>query len=206
MSNRFGFAATEWSYSASYPEPEPPNWWGNFVCSELAKAKYVARVTVTHTGLGVGSFFCETWGHSYYAMDLSLMRRTFAADPISPVQPQAAYYVMRNLATALENLQPDEFRCRVEGGPEGLLTFTLSQPGERIVALWVGGLAVDTCSGKPAGVVVEGVYDRVLGYDPLNGTQQKLRFEAGNNQTVVKNFLVKDYPLLLRFIVRKPLP
>ena len=117
------FCASEWSYGASYPEPTPPNWWGDYVCTEMEKAKYVARLSVQHTALACGSFFCETWGNSYYAMDLTLMRRTFTADPISPQQPQAAYYVMRNLATALENLQPAVFDFRVEAGPVELEHF-----------------------------------------------------------------------------------
>ena len=67
------------------------------------------------------------------------MRRTFTADPISPQQPQAAYYVMRNLATALENLQPAAFEFRVEGGPAELRAFALARPGERVVAVWQAG-------------------------------------------------------------------
>ncbi len=126
------------------------------------------------------------------------MRRTFAADPISPVQPQAAYYVMRNLATALAELQPAAFQCGVEGGPEGLELFTLSRPGERVVALWQGGPAGDACGGTPGTVVVEGAYARVVGYDPLNGTEQELRSDTANGHTAIAGVLIKDYPVLLR--------
>jgi hypothetical protein len=197
---RGGFCASEWSYGASYPEPTPPNWWGDFVCSEIEKAKYVARLTVQHTALACGSFFCETWGNHYYPMDLTLMRRTFAADPISPQQPQAAYYVMRNLATALEDLQPAEFSFRVEGGPANLEQFCLERTGERVVILWQPGRAADACAGTPATVVVAGVHNRVVGYDPLNGVQQELLVETAGGETCLRGALVKDYPLLLRFL------
>lgn len=96
--------ATEWGYAANYPATMPPNWWGDFNCSELEKAKYVARMTVIHAALGVGSFFNELWTNTY-PLDISLLRRSFLADPISPMQPSAAYYVVRNLATALERMQ-----------------------------------------------------------------------------------------------------
>jgi hypothetical protein len=198
---RGGFCASEWSYGASYPAPTPPNWWGDFVCSEIAKAKYVARLTVQHTALACGSFFCETWGNNYYPMDLTLMRRTFAADPISPQQPQAAYYVMRNLSTALENLQPAEFPFRVEGGPAELEQFGLEQAGERVIALWQPGRAADVCAGTPADLVVAGTYGRVIGYDPLNGTQQDLLVETAGGETCLRGILIKDYPLLVRFLV-----
>jgi hypothetical protein len=196
-----GYCASEWSYGASYPEPTPPNWWGEFVCSEIAKAKYVARLTVQHTALACGSFFCETWGNHYYPMDLTLMRRTFGADPISPQQPQAAYYVVRNLATALEDLQPADFSFRVAGGPAELEQFGLERAGERVIALWQSGLAADLCAGTPADLVVAGVYSQVTGYDPLNGTQQELLAETAGGETRIRGILVKDYPILLRFKV-----
>ena len=195
-----GFAATEWSYGAGYPEPAPPNWWGEFTCSELAKAKYVARLTVQHTALACDSFFCETWGNGYYPMDLTLMRRTFSADPISPQQPQAAYYVMRNLATALEDLQPAAFEWRMEGGPADCERFGMARAGERVVAIWQAGRAADDCAGIPADVVVTGAAQRVVGYDPLNGVEQELAYESRDGQTRVPGVVVKDYPLLLRFI------
>jgi hypothetical protein len=194
------YCASEWSYGASYPEPTPLNWWGDYVCSEMAKAKYVARLTVQHTALGCGSFFCETWGNSYYAMDLTLMRRTFTADPISPQQPQAAYYVMRNLATALEDLQPARFDFRVEGGPQGLERFALERPGERVVALWQPGRAADLCAGAPVDLVVEGGFRRAIGYDPLNGVEQALELESRAGTVCIRGLLVKDYPILIRLL------
>ncbi|MCL5999864.1 MAG: discoidin domain-containing protein, partial [Chloroflexi bacterium] len=194
------FCASEWSYGASYPEPTPPNWWGDFTCSECAKAKYVARLSVQHTALACDSFFCETWGNNYYPMDLTLMRRTFGADPISPQQPQAAYYVMRNLATALEDLQPAAFEWHVEGQPADCERFAMARTGERVVTLWQTGRAADDCAGVPVHVVVAGAAQRVVGYDPLNGVEQELMFEYRDGKTHVPGVLVKDYPLLLRLI------
>jgi hypothetical protein len=194
------FCASEWSYGASYPEPTPPNWWGDYVCSELAKAKYVARLSVQHTALACDSFFCETWGNSYYAMDLTLMRRTFTSDPISPQQPQAAYYVMRNLATALENLQPAAFDFHVEGGPADLEQFALERPGEQVVTLWQPGQAADDCPGVPADLILSGRCRQATGYDPLNGVEQELDLEFVDGGTRIRGLLIKDYPILVRFL------
>jgi hypothetical protein len=191
------YMASEWAYGADYPAPAPPNWWGDFVCSEIEKAKYVAQLTVAHTALGVGSFFCTTW-NSYYPLDLSLLRRTFSADPISPQQPQAAYYVMRNLATALDELEPAEFSFRVNGGPEDMVTFALARRGERVLALWRSGRTHDHCAGKPCDVLLDGRYESAIGNDPLNGTAQELRVHAEGDRTCVPGILVKDYPILIR--------
>ena len=119
--------------------------------ARLPRRNNVARLTVQHTALACGSFFCEMWGNHFYAMDLTLMRRTFAADPVAPQQPQAAYYVMRNLATALEDLQPATFEWQVTGFPADGERFALERAGERVVTLWQTGRAADECAGTPGG-------------------------------------------------------
>lgn len=192
------FMASEWSYGTTYPPPTPPNWWGNWTCSEIVKAKLVAQLTVLHTALGVGSFFCETWS-SYYPMDLTLLRRTFAADPISPQQPQAAYYVMRNLATALEGLEPKNFSFRLTGASGDAHAYGMACRGERVIALWRPGRPVDRDAGQSCDVVVDGVFRAATGYDPMNGTQHELEMRRAGGRTSVAGAILKDYPLLLRF-------
>ena len=191
------FMASEWNVAANYPAPTPPNWWGTFTCSELQKAKIVAQLTVTHTALGVASFFCETWSN-YYPLDLTLLRRGFSADPISPQQPQAAYYVMRNLATALEDLEPADFGFEAAGAPAAVRAFGLARAGERVVALWLPGRPQDHCAGVPCDLVVDGRYGRACGYDSLNGTVQELKLDAVGGRTRVSGVLVTDYPRLVR--------
>ncbi len=112
---------TEWNYSALYPpltEAETKRaWCGGFKATEIEKAKYVAQVFARHTALGLESFFCEMYFPYFAMLDLSLLRRSFDADPISPLQPQAAYYVTRNLATMLDGLEPGELDYSVNGAP-----------------------------------------------------------------------------------------
>ena len=195
------FMVTEWSYGAHYPPTTVPTWWGDFEPSELQKAKYIAQVTVKHTALGMESFYCETW-NTVYPLDLSLMRRSFTADPISPIQPQAAYYVTRNLATALEDLQPaDEVKFHLEPSPDKLETFAMKRKGETVLAVWTAGRAGDSCEGSPCDVVVDGTFSEAEGYDPLNGTAHTLNTKRKSGQTVLPGILVKDYPILLRLRV-----
>ncbi|HEY3376938.1 MAG TPA: hypothetical protein VGL77_05525 [Armatimonadota bacterium] len=191
--------ATEWNYAASYPAPTPPNWWGDFECSEIAKAKYVAQITLTHIGLGVASFFCETWS-SYYPLDLTLLRRSFAADPISPQQPQAAYYVMRNLATALEGLAPVDVAYSLQTQRQDITSLVMQRDGEIVVALWTPGLAQDDCVGEPCELTLAGSYRQVFGYDPMNGTEQPLTCVQEEGSIRLPHVRVMDYPILLRFV------
>ncbi len=192
------FMASEWSFGANYPAPTPPNWWGDWTCSELVKAKLVAQLTVLHTALGVGSFFCETYSN-YYPLDLTLLRRSFAADPISPQQPQAAYYALRNLATALDELEPADFGFQVNGAPADVQAYGMARKGERVVALWRAGRPADLDAGQPCEVVVDGACREATGYDPLNGTQHRLNMCRTGRRTSVAGVRVRDYPVLLRF-------
>ncbi len=196
---RGDYMATEYNWGASYPAPAKPHWWGSCECSELQKAKYVAQLTTTHTALGIGSFFCEVWANQAYPLDLGLMRRAFSADPISPLQPQAAYYVMRNLATALDGFLPAEISCHVTNGPTDLVCHRMARKGEKALALWLPGKASDDCAGVPVDIQIKGSFSRVVGYDCLNGIEQELRAEAAAGDTIVRGLLATDCPLLIRF-------
>jgi len=145
----------------------------------------------------MGSFFCEVWGNANYSLDLSLMRRTFSADPISPCQPQAAYYAMRNLSTALDGLHQDSFPVDVDGAAD-VEVCTMSRPGERVVALWTTGLATDECSGTPFRLDVEGHFSSVTGFDCMNGVEQEVAASRSGAKTIIDGILVRDYPILLR--------
>ncbi|MHB1295956.1 MAG: discoidin domain-containing protein [Anaerolineae bacterium] len=187
---------TEWNYGANYPPIDGTNWFGDFAPTEIQKAKYVARLHTQHTSLGLESIFCEM-NNSVYSLDLSLLRRSFDADPLSPLQPQAAYYATRNLATALEELEPATWGFEVRTD-RPLEAFAMQGPQDRVLALWFPGRAKDADAGTPLDVVVEGAWANVQGYDPLNGTLQALRPEPCEGGTLLRGVLVRDYPLLLR--------
>jgi hypothetical protein len=191
------YMATEWGYASNYPATMPPNWWGTFNCTELEKAKYVARLTVTHVALGVASFFNELWT-STYPMDISLLRRAFMADPITPLQPSAAYYTVRNLSTALEGVRPASFACQIEECASEVEWFTMRRAGERLVALWRPGRATDNDPGTPTTLRVRGCPGRCTAYDPLNGREYDLATTQAGNSTCLPQLLLRDYPLIVR--------
>ena len=164
------YIASEYTFGANYPPTKGPNWWGETNFTELQKAKCVAQVSALHTGLGVGSFFCETW-NSHYPLDLSLLRRTFAADPISPLQPQAAYYVLRNMATALDGLAPASFRYRPRA-----VRRRCKCTAWRARQASTGALSIGPDPGRGPGHDLRhpsvGNAERVKAVDPMNGVSQ----------------------------------
>jgi hypothetical protein len=193
---------TEWNYSALYPslsEAEAKRaWCGGFKATEIEKAKYVAQVFTRHTALGLESFFCEMYFPYFSMLDLSLLRRSFDADPVSPLQPQAAYYVTRNLATMLDGLEPGELKFEIASRPANLEAFAFQSPDGPALALWLGGHAKDHCEGVAVDVRVKTSCRKATGFDPINGVAQELKVTQSPDGTLLKGVLVRDWPLVIR--------
>ena len=195
------YMATEYTVLADYPPISNFNcWWGNVTYTEMQKAKIVSQLSVKHTALGVESFFCELW-ESTYPSDLSLLRRTFSSYPITPLTPQAAYYAVRNLSTALEELMPSDFGFEVlDAGQTGgiLEAWAMERGGEHVLAVWFGGKTADDCGGWPLDFAFDREYSYAKAYNPLNGELFELDISRENNKTMIGGVIVRDYPLLLR--------
>lgn len=193
---------TEWNYSAVYPplsaEEAKRAWSGGFRATEMEKAKYVAQVFTRHTALGMESFFCEMYFPYFALLDLSLLRRSFDADPIGPLQPQAAYYVTRNLATMLDGLEPADFGYTVESAPKNLESFALKGPDGPALTLWLGGHAKDHCPGVAVDVHLKIPCRKAIAYDPLNGVSQQLNVTQTSSGTLLKGLTARDCPLIVR--------
>ena len=197
---------TEWNYSALYPPLSDADaaraWCGGFRATEMEKAKYVAQVFTRHTALGLESFFCEMYFPQFGVLDLSLLRRSFDADPIPPLQPQAAYYVTRNLATMLDGLEPGELEYSIDRAPPNLEAFALKAPHERALAIWLGGRAQDRCEGVPVDVHLKVPCCKAVGYDPMNGVRQELSVAQNGDAALLEGVLVRDWPLVIRLFER----
>jgi len=193
---------TEWNYSALYPPMDAAAsaraWCGGFRATEIEKAKYVAQVFTRHTALGLEAFFCEMYFPQFGVLDLSLLRRSFDADPISPLQPQAAYYVTRNLATILDGLEPGELDYTLDGAPPRLERFSLQSPDGPALALWLGGRAQDRCEGIPVDLHVKARVGKAVAFDPINGVCQELSLAPAGDGVRLRGVLVRDGPLVIR--------
>ena len=94
---------TETGFYAPYPKKSHPWFAPNEVdVTEIVKAKCLAKFMLTNAALDLTAFWNETWQDQFPFWDGTLMRNTFSADPVSPQQPQAAYYVMRTLSTQVQ--------------------------------------------------------------------------------------------------------
>jgi hypothetical protein len=107
---------------------------------------------------------------------------------------------IRNLNTVLAGNKPLEIPVEIESDATNLMSFGFSLPnGDRLFALWTDGVAVDDDPGVPATLTFPGTSaQKVIGIDVLHGFEQELIFEIVNGNLVIRNFLIKDYPIILR--------
>jgi len=148
--------------------------------SEMVVAKYYARGIVINRGLGV---YPGIGGEGH--------------DQIKPVVT-----VLRNLNTILSGVQPVEVSVQVDNPSIQLRHYTFSLPnGELLIALWTDGVAVDDDPGIEATLVFPGLSaQQVVGIDILHGFQQQQIMSDEDGNLVLRNLLVKDYPVFLRLM------
>jgi hypothetical protein len=90
----------------------------------------------------------------------------------------------------------------IQSEATNIMSYAFSLPdGDRLIALWTNGAAVDDDPGVNATLVFPGLSARsVAGIDVLNGLEQELITETENGNLVIRNLLVRDYPIILRLI------
>lgn len=197
------YMASEFAVGAMYPPslPGTPScWWGDqgrINYSELQKAKLLAQLHVRHTGLGVQSLFCEL-SNTTYPLDLSLLRKGFDSYPIQALNPQAGYYVTRNLCTALDGLEPAEFCCNMNSAPVEVESCCMGKAGVRCLAIWLTGSVNDDCPGIPLDIFFPFCGKRATACDPMNGEITELHLEKAEEGTWLRDVLARDYPLLVQ--------
>ncbi|MBR5626484.1 MAG: hypothetical protein IKW74_02540, partial [Thermoguttaceae bacterium] len=197
--------ATEWNTSCHdtelLEEDKDVFWTGRIHMNEMMKAKITAQIFIQDTGLDLASFFCEIY-NPYHPADLSLLRRSIDTDPVSSLQPQAAFYVVRNLATILDEFKPEELEIGVEGiEPEKVRIFTFKTPKGHAVALWTKGWPTDNESNQNIVDLTVPCSSKdeisVSAVDPVNGVSQKLVTESKDSQISIPGLKIGDAPVLV---------
>jgi hypothetical protein len=112
------------------------------------------------------------------------------------------YPVMRNLNRVMAGNKPIKLVVEIESDATNIMSFGFTLPnGDRLFALWTNGVAVEDDPGVSATLTFPDLSaQRVIGIDVLHGFEQELIFEMENGNLVIRNLLVKDYPIILRLI------
>jgi hypothetical protein len=128
------------------------------------------------------------------------MRRSFEGYPVSPMQPQAAYYVTRNLAAVLDDLKPALFKVDTEEKPN-LEIRTLEKADEKVVAVWFAGIPKDEHEGIPLKLTIHSPARRISAYNCMTGEETELVFKIEKDTVIVTDVLVRDFPLLIKITI-----
>lgn len=160
-------------------------WAGGPPVSPVVAAKYYMRAITLHRGLGV-----------------NVTINTFFLEPERENVPQDALSPIHNLANTLAGAEPAIITLSVAGEAPNLMQYAFSLPNrDRLVALWTNSDAAEQDPGVSMTVTLEGPPPQsVIGIDALHGFEQELVVESGNGDIVIRDLLVKDYPLFLHLV------
>jgi len=146
--------------------------------SAIACAKYYARGILMHLGMDIMAGVI-TWGDNPLAESVFRYLCTLMAG--------------HEAIDISVEVVPDEV-C----GPIEYAAFRYPS-GDRILAIWRNVVAQDEDASIPATVTSPGLVARVItGIDVLHGFEQELNFEANGDSIIIRDLLVKDYPILIR--------
>jgi hypothetical protein len=154
--------------------------------NQLIAAKYYTRAITEHRGLSlnvtINTFFIQP------------ERGWIVGDALRPI---------RNLNDTLAGAEPTGVTLSVQTIEHANVrhyAFVLPN-GDRLVALWTNDEAVEDDPGVNATLTIPGSSaQKVIGVDVVNSFEQELIAEAENGNLVIRNLLVKDYPIILRFV------
>jgi len=147
--------------------------------SESVAAKYLARGIMMHLGMdiitGVGG--TEEWD-----------------------EQQAEMRVTRHLSTIMAGARAANLPLQVQTTLTDTVSYTFALPNDDyLVALWSDGVAADYDPGITATVTFSGFADhQARGIDVLYGYQQQMITGTVDGNLVIRDLLVKDYPIVLR--------
>ena len=132
-------------------------------------AKYTTRAVVMHLGLNAG---------------------------VGVYGPSPALY------TILNGTEPLNLGLEIDSEATNIASYGFTHPsGDTLLALWTDGAAVDYDPGVKATLTFPGVSaSRVTSIDVLErgGFEQELITEIESGNLVIRNLLVKDYPMIVR--------
>jgi hypothetical protein len=178
IASAHGFSGEYFAEEMSWRTAANPNPYEPWEYTTIVAAKYYARGIVMNLGMDIWAGIA---GESY--------------DTFPPVVE-----VVQNLSTVLAGARPVPLPMQVESEEDLIRSYTFSTTtGDRLVALWSDGVAADFDPGLAATLIFPGVRaSRVVGIDVLYGIEQQLVTENNDGDLVIRNLVVKDYPVFLR--------
>jgi hypothetical protein len=108
--------------------------------------------------------------------------------------------VVRILSTVMAGAEPVSLEVEMQTTVANAVSYAFALPnGEYLVAIWTDGEAVEYDPGISTTVIFPGLGNRmVTGLDILYGFEQEVIVDDEDGDLVIRDLLIKDYPLILR--------
>ncbi len=155
--------------------------------SEIKSAKYLMRSIVMHLGMDITVSQITLWGkpHLFHA-NQNVCTIMAGAEPV-------------DLPLEIQRKTESGLGCQLASS-KNIREYAFSLPnGDKLVALWIDGEALDYYNGINATVTVPDFSTQgVTGIDVLYGFEQELVTSTEDGNLVIENLLVKDYRIILR--------
>ena len=173
-----GFKGEYWADELIWRDPDC--YWcypGDPLYSNIVSAKYHARGIVTQLGLGLNT---QVTGNS-------------------SVRPNM-YSAIKNIATLMAGNRPLDLPMEIQSTATFVKSYGFSMPdGNIVLAIWNDGVAIDSDAGIPSTIIISDLAGwTATGIDVLHGYEQQLITRSENGDLVIENFLIKDYPIIIR--------
>lgn len=180
-----GFRGEYWSaemYWCSWEERDPPCntlEQAEKLASDRLAAKYAARGIVMHLGMDVGA----------------------GVESVGEWNGPWGFQTRRRLYTIMAGATPADLPVRIDDAATiaRLRNFAFSLPnGDRLFAIWNDTTAVEEDPGRNVTLTFPDISGNAFGLDVLHGFEQHLITETTGGDLLIRDLLVRDYPLILR--------
>jgi hypothetical protein len=171
-----GFTGEYFADEIMWTTVDEENWDNGPPSSHIVAAKYYTRTITEHRGLGINVTINTFFQAPYLAPIHNLADRLAGAEPTG---------ILLSLVTS-------------EDANVRYYSFILPD-GDKLVALWTNDEAVENDPGISATLTIESISaQNVIGIDVFHGFEQELDTETENGNLVIRNLLVKDYPIIIK--------
>jgi len=177
VASEHGFIGEFIADEHNWRTPETSHLHEPWAYSEIVSAKYYARGMVIHLGMDI----------------------TVGLAGVSHIMDLPRMIVFRNLCTIVAGAKPVDLAVEIQSEENNIANYNFSlSDGGNLIALWNNDIAVDEDSGVEATIIIHDYPNlNVRGVDILEGTQQTLVVMEENNNLIIKDLIVRDYPIIL---------
>lgn len=179
-----GFTGEYFADEILWHTVDEENWDNGPPVSKAISAKYYLRTITEHRGLGVN----VTINTFFQVPEMDAIRNL--NNILAGAEPYNGIYSSLDNSAEIQYLRQYAF---------------ILPNGDILLAIWRNGTASEDDIGIPSTLTIADISaSSVTGINVLNGFEQELIAETADNDIVIHNLMLKDYPLFIKIVGSSP--